>query len=82
MREATLRYRDWTFLGIQGKGTGKDGSAESGGEGAVGGDLGESLSNLLISSQADFFILSFGSKWDDLINELRLTGGHARAALS
>lgn len=81
-REAALLFRDWTFLGGREKESGGHVPPVSAGEEASGPDVVESLSNLLISSQADHYLLSFDVKWDNLINELRLTGGHARAALS
>ncbi|CAI7755601.1 unnamed protein product [Closterium sp. NIES-53] len=74
------QYKDWAFLySTNPRQNGTTSIFEYEQTAGVAKLAGISLANLLISSQADFFVGALGSNWNRLISELKATSGRLYA---
>ncbi|CAI5965578.1 unnamed protein product [Closterium sp. NIES-64] len=78
--DQSQQYKDWAFLySTNPRQNGTTSIFEYEQTAGVAKLAGISLANLLISSQADFFVGALGSNWNRLISELKATSGRLYA---
>ncbi|CAI5475157.1 unnamed protein product, partial [Closterium sp. Yama58-4] len=81
--DQSQQYKDWAFLySTNPRQNGTTSIFEYEQTAGVAKLAGISLANLLISSQADFFVGALGSNWNRLISELKATSGRLYASVN
>lgn len=78
--DQTELFPDWTFLytRLKRQSAQDESSFEYMKEAGLEVEIGSSFANLMIASEADYFVGVLGSNWNRLLNELRLTNGRLR----